>query len=170
MLTSSEIVEFTTIDEAISFSTSGFALLVVDGCSRMLAIGAQGFSFRSVSEPESEVVQRGCREGFTEPLRINMTLIRRRIKSPDLVFETVTSGYSSNTQMMICYLQNSVSKQILKAIRERLENCNLKMILASGYLSSYLEDNNSKSLFRVSGFPKDRIRSAESCRRAELQF
>ena len=147
VLTSSEIVEFTTIDEAISFSTSGFALLVVDGCSRMLAIGAQGFSFRSVSEPESEVVQRGCREGFTEPLRINMTLIRRRIKSPDLVFETVTSGYSSNTQMMICYLQNSVSKQILKAIRERLENCNLKMILASGYLSSYLEDNNSKSLF-----------------------
>ena len=113
----------------------------------MLAIGAQGFSFRSVSEPESEVVQRGCREGFTEPLRINMTLIRRRIKSPDLVFETITSGYSSNTQMMICYLQNSVSKQILKAIRERLENCNLKMILASGYLSSYLEDNNSKSLF-----------------------
>ena len=147
VLTSSEIVEFTTIDEAISFSTSGFALLVVDGCSRMLAIGAQGFSFRSVSEPESEVVQRGCREGFTEPLRINMTLIRRRIKSPDLVFETITSGYSSNTQMMICYLQNSVSKQILKAIRERLENCNLKMILASGYLSSYLEDNNSKSLF-----------------------
>ena len=147
VLTSSEIVEFTTIDEAISFSTSGFALLVVDGCSRMLAIGAQGFSFRSVSEPESEVVQRGCREGFTEPLRINMTLIRRRIKSPDLVFETVTSGYSSNTQMMICYLQNSVSKQILKAIRERLDNCNLKMILASGYLSSYLEDNNSKSLF-----------------------
>lgn len=64
MLTSSEIVEFTTIDEAISFSTSGFALLVVDGCSRMLAIGAQGFSFRSVSEPESEVVQRGCREGL----------------------------------------------------------------------------------------------------------
>lgn len=43
VLTSSEIVEFTTIDEAISFSTSGFALLVVDGCSRMLAIGAQGF-------------------------------------------------------------------------------------------------------------------------------
>nr|WP_303252188.1 spore germination protein [uncultured Ruminococcus sp.] len=147
VLTSSEIVEFTTIDEAISFSTSGFALLVVDGCSRMLAIGAQGFSFRSVSEPESEVVQRGCREGFTEPLRINMTLIRRRIKSSDLVFETITSGYSSNTQMMICYLQNSVSKQILKTIRKRLENCNLKMILASGYLSEYLEDNSSKSLF-----------------------
>jgi spore germination protein KA len=80
VLTSSEIVEFTTIDEAISFSTSGFALLVVDGCSRMLAIGAQGFSFRSVSEPESEVVQRGCREGFTEPLRINMTLSEKRAK------------------------------------------------------------------------------------------
>ena len=65
VLTSSEIVEFNTFDEAVMFSTSGFALLAVDGTDRMLAIGVQGFSFRSVSEPESEVVQRGSREGFT---------------------------------------------------------------------------------------------------------
>ena len=83
VLTSSEIVEFNTLKDAVMFSTSGFAVLAIDGTDRMLAIGVQGFSFRGVSEPESEVVQRGSREGFTEPLRINMTLIRRRIKSPE---------------------------------------------------------------------------------------
>ncbi len=110
VLTSSEIVEVNSIDEVITFSTSGFAVIAVDGASKMLAIGTQGFSFRGVNEPESEVVQRGSREGFTEPLRINMTLIRRRIKSPDLVFETVTVGSTSQTQMMICYLQKWVSE------------------------------------------------------------
>ena len=49
VLTSSEIVEFNTFDEAVMFSTSGFALLAVDGTDRMLAIGVQGISFCSVS-------------------------------------------------------------------------------------------------------------------------
>lgn len=147
VLTSSEIVEFNTFDKAVMFSTSGFALLAVDGTDRMLAIGVQGFSFRSVSEPESEVVQRGSREGFTEPLRINMTLIRRRIKSPDLVFETITVGSESQTQLMLCYLQKSVSLEILKKIRCRLNDCNLETVLASGYLTEYLEDKGSKSIF-----------------------
>lgn len=147
VLSSSEIVEFNTVKEAIMFSTSGFVVFAVDGTKRMLAIGAQGFSFRSVNEPESEVVQRGSREGFTEPLRINMTLIRRRMKNPDLVFETITVGSESKTQLMICYLQKSVSKEILDKIRNRLKNCNLNTLLASGYLSEYLEDDNSKSIF-----------------------
>lgn len=147
VLSSSEIVELNTVDEVISFTTSGFAVLMVDGTDKTIAIGAQGFSFRGVSEPESEVVQRGSREGFTEPLRINMTLIRRRIKSPDLVFEAVTVGYGSNTQIMLCYLQNSVSKSILNSVRKRLRECNLKMVLASGYLSQYLEDGATNSLF-----------------------
>lgn len=147
VLTSSEIVEINSLSEAVTFSTSGFAILALDGAGKMLAIGSQGFSFRSVSEPESEVVQRGSREGFTEPLRINMTLIRRRIKSPDLVFETVTVGSGSQTQMMICYLQNRVSKNILDEVRKRLDSCDLKTVLASGYLTEYLEDRGGKSLF-----------------------
>jgi spore germination protein KA len=147
VLTSSEIVEFDTLQEAVTFSTSGFAVLAVDGAEKMLAIGTQGFSFRGVSEPESEVVQRGSREGFTEPLRINMTLIRRRIKSPDLVFETVTVGQESQTQMMICYIQSRVSEKILNSVRQRLNSCDLATVLASGYLSEYLEDSGSESIF-----------------------
>lgn len=151
VLTSSEIVEVNSIDEVITFSTSGFAVIAVDGASKMLAIGTQGFSFRGVNEPESEVVQRGSREGFTEPLRINMTLIRRRIKSPDLVFETVTVGSTSQTQMMICYLQKRVSENILEEVRKRLASCDLKTVLASGYLTDYLEDRGAKSLFSGMG-------------------
>lgn len=129
VLSASEIVEFESFDEAIMFLTSGFAVIAVDGCSKMLAIGVQGFSFRGVTEPESEVVQRGSKEGFTEPLRINMTLIRRRIKSPDLVFETATVGTTSKTQLCICYLQNSVSKIILDKIRKRLQSSDLEWCL-----------------------------------------
>lgn len=147
VLASGEIIEMNTLDELISFATSGFAVIMVDGTTKTLAVGAQGYSYRSVSEPESEVVQRGSREGFTEPLRVNMSLIRRRIKSPDLVFETITTGKTSRTHLMICYLQKSVSPKLLKKVRSRLEKCDLDTVFASGYLSEYLEDEWPKSIF-----------------------
>lgn len=147
ILSASEIVEFSNKEQLVMFSTSGFAVLMIDGTDRMLAIGVQGFSFRGVTEPESEVVSRGSREGFTEPLRINMSLIRRRIKSTDLVFETLTVGSKSQTQIMLCYLHKKVSKKILNTVRNRLNNCNLETVLASGYLTEYLEDGTKKSVF-----------------------
>ena len=76
-----------------------------------------------------------------------MTLIRRRIKSTDLVFETMTSGDTSRTQLCLCYLQKSVSQSILNELKHRLNTENLKMVLASGYLSEYLEDKGCKSVF-----------------------
>ena len=98
VLSGSEIILIENYDDALYYMMSGFALVSVDGCEKMLAVGAQGFAYRGVSEPESELVQRGSREGFTEALKINMTLIRRRLKNPSLVFETLSVGSESNTQ------------------------------------------------------------------------
>ncbi|MBQ1617875.1 MAG: spore germination protein, partial [Ruminococcus sp.] len=131
----------------VTYITSGFAVLMIDGAEELYAVGVQGYSFRGVSEPESEVVQRGSREGFTEPLRVNMSMIRRRMKTPDLKFEQMTVGTDSKTQLMICYLQSQVSLDLLNKLKNRLSGCNLETVLASGYLSDYLEDNGSGSLF-----------------------
>ncbi|MBQ1991848.1 MAG: spore germination protein, partial [Clostridia bacterium] len=105
------------------------------------------FSFRSVSEPESEASERGSREGLVEPLRINMTLVRRRIKNPSLKFETMTLGGVSKTDICLCYLTDAVSDSILAKLRKRLNAIDLDTVLASGYLVSYLEDENDYSLF-----------------------
>lgn len=147
VLASSDIIAFTDAQELITYITSGFAVLAIDGTARKFAVGVQGYAFRSVAEPESEVVQRGSREGFTEPLRVNMTMLRRRIKSPDLVFEQVTVGSDSQTQLMLCYLQHKASPALLQTLRERLAACNLETVLAAGYLSDYLEDAGTSRLF-----------------------
>lgn len=147
VLSASEIVEITTFDQVMTFSMSGFAIFALDGSEKMLAIGIQGFSFRSVSSPETEVIQRGPREGFVEPLRINMTMIRRRIKNPDLVFETITAGDISNTQMCICYLKSAASDEIIKEVRSRLKQVTLSTVMGAGYLVPFLEENSRRSLF-----------------------
>lgn len=151
VLSASELVEIDTFNQVMTFSMSGFAVVAVDGSSKMLAIGIQGFSFRSVSSPETEVIQRGPREGFVEPLRINMTMIRRRIKNPDLVFETLEAGDVSKTQMCICYLKSAVSDDILNELRKRLKQTSLSTVMGAGYLVPFLEENNRRSLFSAIG-------------------
>ena len=147
VMASSDVIKLSSADEIVTSITSGFAVLMIDGAEELYAVGVQGYSFRGVSEPESEVVQRGSREGFTEPLRVNMSMIRRRMKTPDLKFEQMTVGTDSKTQLMICYLQSQVSLDLLNKLKNRLSGCNLETVLASGYLSDYLEDNGSGSLF-----------------------
>lgn len=151
VLASSEIIEADTFRQIMDLSMSGFAIVAVDGYDKMLVVGIQGFSFRGVSEPSSEMVFRGSREGFTEPLRINMTLVRRRIKSPDLVFKTMTLGDLSRTQICLCYIKTAVSDKILKELIKRLKAIDLNTVLASGYLVSYLGDTNHNTLLSTVG-------------------
>lgn len=151
LLSTSEQVQIVTLEEVEKFIMSGFAVLALDGCTCMLAIGIQGFSFRSISEPESEVMQTGSREGFVEALRINMTLVRRRMKNPRLKLETMTVGSVSNTDICLCYLSDKVSPAILQKVKEKINKIDLQTVLAAGYISPYLEEARDFSLFSSVG-------------------
>ena len=102
VLATSEQMEMQDFNKALDLLMSGFALFLIDGVNKILAIGIQGFSFRSISEPISEVMQKGSREGFVEAIKINITLIRRRIKNPNLKFENMTIGEKSKTAICLC--------------------------------------------------------------------
>lgn len=143
--------QVSNFEDAFNMIMSGFALFAVDGYDSMLALGVQGFSFRSISEPASELMQRGSREGFIEALMINLSLIRRRIKSTDLKFELMQLGKVSKTSICLCYLESKVSKEILGKVKKNLEKINLETILESGYIIPYLESQGDFSLFSSVG-------------------
>ncbi|MBQ5399562.1 MAG: spore germination protein [Ruminococcus sp.] len=147
VLTCGEIAEIKDFDEALKLCMSGFAIFALDGCDKMLSIGVQGFAYRGITEPESELVQRGSREGFTEAVRVNMSLIRRRMKNPALVFETMRVGSESNTEVSLCYLNNKATPSSVSEVKNRLKACDLKVLLGSGYLVPYLEDSGKNEIF-----------------------
>ena len=128
-----------TLDETVKLAMSGFVVVFIEGVPEAIALGAQGFSFRSVGEPEGEVNERGSREGFTEPLKINMTLIRRRVKSGALKFEAFQVGEKSRTDGCLVYMTDAVSPLLLKEVRRRLSKVKLPLVLDTGYLRPFLE-------------------------------
>ena len=138
--------EIGLISEVFLFIMSGFVVILFDGLASGISLGVQGFNFRSISEPSSEVNVRGSREGFVEVLRINMTMIRRRIKSPELTFEMLQVGTKSRTDVCLVYLNQTVSRDILRELKVRLKKIRLDLVLESGYLQPFLE-KRSFSLF-----------------------
>lgn len=58
---------------------TGNCLLLLSGEEKGILFGLVKFEQRSITEPTSEPVIRGPKEGFTENIRINTSLIRRRI-------------------------------------------------------------------------------------------
>ncbi|MDO4482648.1 MAG: spore germination protein [Bacillota bacterium] len=129
---------FNTLDELFAFIYSGFGVILVDGVASGIAFGAQGFSYRSVSTPSTDENIKGSKEGFTEAIKINQTLVRRRVKSPELVFESLTEGNISKTDCALVYISSCVSERFLRKIRKKLTETDLDMVLESGSIKMML--------------------------------
>ena len=146
VLLASDRKEVRTYQELFALAMSGFALVVMDGQATAMALGYQGFSLRGISEPSAEMNLRGSREGFIESVVVNVSMVRRRLKTPQLVVEGMTVGSLSNTTVKLLYLQDAVSPQLLDEVRQRLAEVRIEVVLDSGYLQPYL-DSSKFSLF-----------------------
>ncbi len=104
---------------------SGVPMLMVDGYTELLAMDFRTYPARSVDEPEKDKVMRGSRDGFVETVVYNTALIRRRIRSTDLVMEMHTVGKSSRTDVVLAYMGNRVEKKMLEDIRQRIDKIDI---------------------------------------------
>lgn len=131
-----------TAEEAVSAAVNGFCVILIDGVDTAYAVGVQGFETRSVTQPENHRNIRGAREGFVEALHTNMSLVRRRVKSPELVFTNITVGKTSKTEVSVCRIEGTADKKLTDDIIERLKTLPLSLILESGYVQPFLEDRH----------------------------
>ena len=104
---------------------SGVPMLMVDGYTELLAMDFRTYPARSVDEPEKDKVMRGSRDGFVETVVYNTALIRRRIRSTDLVMEMHTVGKSSRTDVVLAYMGNRVEKKMLEDTRQRIDKIDI---------------------------------------------
>lgn len=102
------------------FIMSGVFALFIDGFDRCLLIDSRTYPARSVTEPEKDKALRGSKDGFVETIVFNTALIRRRIRSPYLRMEMLNAGNSSQTDIVLCYMDNRVDHQFLEQLKDRI--------------------------------------------------
>jgi hypothetical protein len=93
-----------------------------------------------VSEPVAEGEVRASRDGFIENIRVNTSLIRRRIKDYSLRIDSMKIGVRTKTDVALVYIDNLVDKGILGELKSRLERIDVDSILESGYIEELIED------------------------------
>lgn len=134
---SKEISDFQKLYASI---LSGETVLLFDGYTFGIAASTQGWKERSIMEPVSQIVVRGPQEGFTETLRTNTSLIRRKIKNPNLWLETKQIGQVTKTDVAIMYIKGIVNDKVIEEVRTRLDRINIDGILESGYIEELIQD------------------------------
>ncbi len=125
---------------------SGFAIIAIDGIDSVFSLGVQGYATKGIDEPSSEGNIYGSQEGFVEQVRTNMSLVRRRIKSPLLRFELFSVTELSNVDIIVSYMIDRVPKKLIEKVKKTLKDMKLETVLSSGYIEPYL-NNTRLSLF-----------------------
>jgi spore germination protein len=137
----SQVQELKTIGEVIQSVLDGNTVLLADRMNKALALDAKGGTMRSVAEPETEATVRGPREGFNESLRVGTSLIRRKIRSPNLKFIAKKVGAETQTNIAIAYIEGIASPDLLKEVEKRIDRIEIDGILESNYIEELIEDN-----------------------------
>ncbi|MGC5326920.1 spore germination protein [Brevibacillus sp. SYSU BS000544] len=140
ILTKPSAMTVRSFKEAIEAILSGDTLILLDGCEKGLLFSSRQWEKRGVEEPPSETVIRGPRDGFTENIRVNTSLVRRRIKDPALRIESMKVGKKSRTDINIAYIKGTVKEGLVDEVTNRLQRIKIDAVLESGYIEELIED------------------------------
>jgi len=136
-----EIKKISKMGEAVNAILSGDSVIFFGNLTEAIDIGARGWANRAVTEPITESVVKGPHEGFTETLRINTSLLRRKIKHPSLRMISLKLGNLTNTDLVVTYIEKIASPDIVSEVLRRLGNIKMDGVLDNGYIEEMIEDN-----------------------------
>lgn len=145
-----DVRSVSTAEDTAEAILNGSYTLFLESDDRALVFGTQGYATKSVGEPPSEQTEFGSQEGFTDNYKDNVSLLRRRLRTPNLVIEQQMIGSKGKTPVLLCYMSDKTDFHILRIVKERLSSAHLTAVLGSGWLRPFL-NGGSRNLFSGSG-------------------
>jgi spore germination protein KA len=128
------------MDEAMADLLSGSAVLVFDGEGVAVSFDSKGYEKRGVTEPTNENVLKGSKEAFIESMRVNTSLVRRRIQTDSLKAHQLTIGRRTNTAVTIMFLEGVANPAAVELVKMRLEALDVDGFISAGQIESALSE------------------------------
>lgn len=138
-LTTADAKLMDDMQAAVTEILSGNTVIFGAGEVQALMINSKKFPSRGVSEAESETTIRGSKDSFTESVRVNTVLIRRRIRDTRLKAEGMKIGVRTKTDVVLMYMEDLVRPKVLEAIQKQLQGFIVDGIFDSGMLEQFIE-------------------------------
>lgn len=129
-------------EQAVDNILQGHIVIFFDGWDKVLSYSqAKQINMRQVTEPVTESVVKGPREGTVEQLQRNIGLLRVRLQNPNFKIETFRSGGATRTEVAFGYLEGTVDKETLTEFKKRIESAKKGDILETAYIEELIEDS-----------------------------
>lgn len=138
------------ITDATNDILLGNAMIFIDGKNKAISVDLKKFEVRAISEPPTGLAVRGPRNGFTESIKSNLSLVRRYLKSPNLKVETFEKGRYTKTSIAFMYIDGISRPEIIDKIRKKIQEIDIDGIPDSSYVSKLLNERKT-SLFKQVG-------------------
>jgi hypothetical protein len=140
-ITVSNVTEIKTFADCIEQISMGNPVVLFDQESGGLSLSLAKWEKRAVEEPTAETVIRGPREGFTEALVVNTSMLRRRLRGPNLKMLQMKIGRHTQTEVIIAYMEEIADKTLIEEVSKRLKRIDIDGVLESAYIEELIEDN-----------------------------
>lgn len=126
------------LKEALEAVLASNFVLIFEKAQSAFVFDVKGFEMRSIDEPESESVVKGSKDGFTEPLRINTAIVRRHIKSTNLIVRQIEIGSQTKTTVALIYMKNIAPETLPQRVESALKSADISAVCSLGQIESAL--------------------------------
>ena len=120
---------------------NGFCALVFDGEKTAVTFEVKSPQRRSVDAPKEEKVIKGAKDAFVETMKINTTLVRRKVRNAHLKIKEFHLGQRADTAAALIYIDGFTNEGIVAEASRRLERIKAEGVLTSAVIEENIVDN-----------------------------
>ncbi len=131
-----------SLEETLSDILSGSVALVFDRDKKAITFEIKNFDKRNIDEPTNESALKGSKDSFIEVIRVNTSLVRRKIHTPYLRVRETIVGKQTRTPIAVIYIENLTNKKIVDEVIERLNNIDIDGATTAASIEENIIDNN----------------------------
>lgn len=93
---------------------------------------------RGPDAPEVENTVKGPKDAFVETIRINTSLLRRHLRTPDLKILSATVGRRSLTNVAVVWIEGLTNPELVERMKNRLDSIDIDALLSPSAVEEYV--------------------------------
>ncbi len=125
------------LDETALKLVNGFCVVLFPGVGAIAFEVKTGVS-RGPSQPEVENTVKGPKDAFVETMRINTSLVRRHLRTPDLRLYETKVGRRSLTNVSLIWIHGITNPELVERMKARLDSIDIDGLITPSAVEEYV--------------------------------
>ncbi len=121
---------------------NGFCVVLFPGVGALAMEVKTGVS-RGPQAPDVENTVKGPKDAFVETIRINTSLIRRHLRTPDLRIDAMTVGKRSLTNVAVLWIKGITNRDLVRRMHQRINSIDVDAFLSPAAVEEYITGSRS---------------------------